>query len=413
MKFFVACFLLIFFTNGAVADAAAAESPAGMFTAEGIVADRGAGTVRVEARLAGTGAGDIAEFIVITENSGHDYEALFVAKAAASNIVSAMEFLGVPKGAGIDYDKFRFWARGERVKADIVFPGQAPVPLDSLILDVRGGKPVEPVGFVYVGFGGADSSGPGSIISTYNEAETVFDVPRNCVQGEVYEKFRVAGGFPTNKEMMVEIVFTPERRAGAAAGAGSRVMDVALGFSTNGVAVGDAAAVPLAEAGARLRELVAEGRDVFAALSWDDGLSIGQVRDFCRFLKLLDVDSGVRVAAPAESDPYYKAFVPPDEWRERANRFAQPCELRFAADGAATLVAITEVWTDGELKPELKVAEFPGVTVETLPQVIKGKDNELKVLLVFAPEGMLYGALRPFVAAMREGYPNIHVFTVD
>jgi len=125
---------------------------------------------------------------------------------------------------------------------------------------------------------------------------------------------------------------------------------------------------------------------------------------------MLDTDDGIRVAAPAAEDPYYKAFDPPAAWRDRSKRFAQPCELRFAGDGSATLVAIREIWNDDQIHPDLEITEHPGVSVSTLPQMLKGRDNNLKVLLVFAPAKLEYGVIRPYLAAIKATHPNIHVF---
>ena len=160
----------------------------------------------------------------------------------------------------------------------------------------------------------------------------------------------------------------------------------------------------------KLRALSASGHDVFVTLKWDEALPISKIRDYTKLLKLLDTDTGIRVAPPAAEDPYYKAFDPRDDWRVRENRFAQPCELRFAADGSATLVAIKEIWSD-DIKPELKITEIPNVTAAALPGLMKERDNDLKVLLIFAPPALPYSAIRPFISAIKPTHQNIHVFT--
>ena len=358
-----------------------------------------------KAETTGVVAGDIAEFFIIDDKSGHDYEALFIAREPADEIRAAVLKMGVPAGEGVDYDKFKFWAKGERVNMSVKFPGKdGEVALDSLVMDARTGKPLREAGFVFVGAEIRENAGPGSIVSSYNEAETLFDVPRYCIQGDVYEKFRVVEGFPTNKGVVVEITIRPEE-------AHRRVMDLDVEFSKKGMRVGaDAEAEAAKDAVVKLRALVKSGRDVFVTPIWDEALTVAQVRDYARLLKLLDVDDGVRVGPPAKDDPYYKAFDPPEDWRDRKKRFAQPCELRFGEDGAATLVAIEEIWKDDEIMPELKVREFPGVAAEKLPEMMRGKDNELKVLLVFAPGGVRYGVVKPFLEKIKNTHPNLHVF---
>jgi len=189
-----------------------------------------------------------------------------------------------------------------------------------------------------------------------------------------------------------------------------RVMDLDVKFSPAGISIGADAPVPAREAVAKLRELAKAGHDVFATPLWDGALTAAQIRDCAKVLKMLDTDDEIRVAPPAPEDPYYKAFDPPDAWRDREKRFAQPCELRFAADGSATLVAIAEIWNDDQIHPDLTITEFPGVTVDTLPQMMKDRDNNLKVLLVFAPAKLEYGVIRPFLAKIKPTHPNLHVF---
>ena len=364
-----------------------------------------------KARTTGVEPGDTAEFFIITENSGHDYEALFISETPAKDIRAAVLKMGLPEGEGVDYEKFKFHPKGERVHMSVKFPGaEKDAALDSLVMDSRTGEPLRRTGFVFVGSDIPDNAGPGSIVSSYNEPATLFDVPRRCIQGDVYEKFRVAKGFPTNKNVTVEIIITPEglRQDGSLR---PRLMDLDVAFSPKGIAVGKGVEPDSAqEAIAKLRGFAEAGRDVFVAPLWDDALTIEQIRNYARLLKLLDADDGVRVGPPAKDDPYYQAFNPPDGWRVREDRFAQPCELRFGADGAATLVAIEESWKDGELKPDLKITELPGVTAESLPKLMKGRDNDLAVLLVFAPAGLRYDAVRPFITAIKATHPNLHLF---
>lgn len=384
------------------------------FVARGVLADKAARTVTLDAFTTGVGPGDVAEFFLITENSGHGYEALLTTFAKADDVCKAIEFIGVPRGRGVDYDRYVFWPKGERVLATARIADAAPVPLASLMTDRQTGGPVEPTGFIYTGdrrdTAGAfigDSSGPGSVISSYNEPITVLDIPRLALQHEVYENFVVGPAFPTNADLRVEIVLSPEPRP---ADAPRRVLDVALAFTTNGVAVGDAAPAPLAEALATLQASTQAARDVYAAATWSVDLPVAQLRDACRVLKILDAEGGVRLEPPAPGDPYYKAFVPNEAWRDRAQRPTQPCELRVDAQGKATLVVIEEIWKDGEIDPELKLSEIVGVEAAALPALLAEKKPDLAVLLVFAPGAMRYGDLKPYLSAVLATHPNLYVF---
>ena len=65
------------------------------FVARGVLADREARTVRLDAFATGIRPGAIAEFLLITLNSGHEYESVFQTFALAADIARAFEFLGV------------------------------------------------------------------------------------------------------------------------------------------------------------------------------------------------------------------------------------------------------------------------------------------------------------------------------
>ncbi len=384
------------------------------FVARGVVADKQARTVTLDAFTTGVAKDDIAEFFIITENSGHGYESLFSTFAKSDDICKAIEFIGVPRGISVRYEKMRFWPKGERLNATVSIDSGAAVMLESFVTFAETGEPLVQEGFVYTGdrrnaegeFIG-DESGPGSVIASYNEPITVMDVPRMAVQADVYEHYRVSSNVVARADVWAEIVISPERRA---ADSPLRVRDVAMAFSTNGVALDGGEAVSLKAAIEKLQTYSTVDQDVYATLGWSDELTLSQVHDFCRVLKLVDVDRGVRIEPPREGDPYYKAFLPQEEWRDRAKRFSQPCELRFAADGSATVIAIEEIWKDDVIKPELKSEEIPEVTVETLPQILKNKKPEMPVLLVFAPGTLTYGALQPFLNAVYATHPSVHVF---
>ncbi len=384
------------------------------FVARGVVADKQARTVTLDAFTTGVGKGDIAEFFLITENSGHGYESLFSTFATSDDICKAIEFIGVPRGLSVNHGKARFWPKGERLNATVTIDSAPALVLDSLVTYTETGLPLPPEGFVYVGdrrnaegaFIG-DTAGPGSVISSYNESLTVMDVPRMAVQDAVYEKYRVSSNVVAKVDVWSQIILSPEQRPAASP---LRVRDVAVSFSTNGVALDGGELVSFKAALETLQTYSAADQDVYATLHWSDALSLSQIRDFCRVLQLVDVDNGIRIEPPMDGDPYYKAFLPQEDWRDRTKRFSQPCELRFAADGSATLVAIQEIWKDDAIKPELKIEEIPGVTVETLPQLLKDKGPALPVLLVFAPGTLPYGQMKPFLNAVKETHANIHVF---
>ena len=406
---------------------AAMEAHAGetdrWFVARGVLADRESRTVRVDAITTGIPAGSILEFLVITLNSGHDYESAFQTPAMAADVARAFAFVGLPPGRPIAQPSFRFWSAGERVTASVSVDGAAPLPLDAFAADAKTKEPLPETGFLYVG--GAwkedgtltvDSSGPGSVVPTYNEPVTLFDVPRRAPQGVVYETICASSNAPAQPFLPVVVEFRPESRP---AEAPRRVRDLALRLVAPALYSLDGAAEPLSAADlvARLQEIRNAKQDPYVTFSWDGAVSCGDVRTAAQLLQMLDADSGagIRVDAPPAGFPYYQAFLPRDEWRDRSQRFTQPCELRFtlAEDGtaSATLVSITETWPDEALKPELSVEELPDVMPAALPDLLRAKAiPDLKAILVFVPSGLKWSAVAPYLAACADTHPLVQIF---
>ena len=395
------------------------------FSRPGVAARRGgaggaAWSVEVEAVPTGLGAGSIVEFPLITLNSGHEYEALFRTSATAADIRAAMAFAGVRPGAPASAADFRFWSRGERVSA-AVLPAEgasgAGRPLARFMADEASGGPV-PGGdlFVYVG-GGAfdvDSVGPGSVVSSYNEPATLFDVPRLAAQGDVYGSVVSAPDGPTNEQARVRIVFGPEPRDPS--WPPLRVRDVALRLSAEGFSVDGSAPLAPADAAKALCAFRRDGgQDAFVSFSWDGAVPLKDVAEAARLLAALEdaeARTGVRIDAPPPGFPYAKAFLPRDEWRDRAKRFSQPCELRFPGGGAApVLVRVDEKWDGESLEPELSTEEIPLSSPDGLPALLKANSPEgLRALLVFAPSDAAWGELAPWLDAARPTHPVVQVF---
>lgn len=392
------------------------------FVAPGVLADREEGTVRVDAMSTGVRPGAIAEFLLICFPSRHEYESVFETAAFAADIARAVEFLGVPPGRTVDYPSFRFWPAGELVHVGASVAGAPEVPAESFLMDASTREPRAPEGFLWLGGewteGGVsnavDFSGPGSILPSYNERISLFDVPRRARQNEVYQSCLAATNVPERAWEPVVLVFRPEARP---ADCPRRVRDVAVRLSADGFSIDGAAPVPPAEALKALRAFRAEhAQDAYVSFSWDDSMPLADLRAVAQLLMMVDrEETGIRVDRPPEGFPFYQAFLPQDAWRDRAARFAQPCELRVARgeDGAAaaTLVAIAEIWKDDSLKPDLDVKELPVSGPDDFRAKLAEKaPADMKALLVFVPGDLPYGELRPYLDAVRATHPLVQIF---
>lgn len=392
------------------------------FVARGVLADRESRSVRLDAWTTGVRPGAIVEFLLITLNSGHEYEALFQTSALAADIARAFEFLGLPPGRPVDYASFRFWPSGELVAADVSVDGAEPVPAESLFVDAATKKPRTPEGYLWLGgewtAGGAsnrvDYAGPGSIVPSYNETISLFDVPRRAQQAAVYESCLAGENAAFRAIRPAVFTFRPEERP---AGAPRRVRPVALRLAPGGFSIDGADPVLPAEALKLLRAFRADrAQDAFVSFSWDDASTLADLRAVAQLLQMVDrEETGIRVDAPAEGFPYYQAFLPRDEWRDRAARYSQPCELRIARGeggaAAATLVAIGEIWKDDSLKPDLDVKEFPVADPDEFRAKLAEKAPAgMTALIVFVPGDLTYGELRPYLDAVRATHPLVQIF---
>ena len=392
------------------------------FVARGVLADREARTVRLDAFATGIRPGAIAEFLLITLNSGHEYESVFQTFALAADIARAFEFLGVPPGLPADFSAYRFWPRGERFEVEAEVDGAPAVPAERFLMEASTQKPREPAGFLWIGGGWTeggvsntvDFSGPGSILPSYNEPVTLFDVPRRAPQNDVYQSCLSGENVPRRAILPAVLTFRPEPRP---ADAPLRVRPVALRLSPGGFSIDGADPVPPAEALKALRAFRTDrAQDAYVSFSWDDAAPLADLRAVAQLLRMVDTEeTGIRVDAPPEGFPYYQALLPRDEWRDRAARYSQPCELRLARgeDGAvaATLVAIGEIWKDDALKPDLDVKEFPVADADDFrAQLAEKAPAGMKALLVFAPGALPYGELRPYLDAVRATHPLVQIF---
>ena len=408
----------------------------------GLVALRegGSGRVEIDVQTTEVALNSIVEFGLIVAGTGHDYESLFESFASAKHIDEALKFLGMTPGRNAYAKPMDFWPKGEHVMVSLKGRGgAADIPLESLVLDRRDGAaegatlPVR--GFVYCGSLpaapdperkekdalAADYDGPCSILSTYNEPTTLLDVPRKASQNEVYESFLATPAPNLKVGDLVTLVLAPESRSAAE---GPRVVDLALHLygTPNGLrcllAKADGTETREAELATILKGLSAKADrfDQFVTLDWADAITFGDAAAAAALLDGADAENGIRIEAPRDGQPYYRAFLPDSDWLDRAKRPTQPLELRFAKDDSgtltATLVSVVEIWPEdgSSLDPELKATDIPVPSVEALPALAAETANEIPALLIYAPASATLGEVLPFVRTLQKTRPNVYFF---
>jgi hypothetical protein len=407
----------------------------------GVLADRRARRVVIQAEASPLNAQDPVEFFLIGEGSGKEYESLAVALARPGHVYQALTFIGLTPGRPVAPDQLCFWPKGERVHMSFRLPGRdstTVVAAEDLVLDSTGRKSLPPAGLVFVGGPitraetdsnivayAVDVGDPGSIASLYNEPITVLDVPRQAAQSEVYGQQIVNDQVRLPGQQMVEVILEPEGNDDR-----TRVMDldlaVALSAATSNATLANVTFRLTERTGRKVGEnvsfdairsvlgvLAAGNRDAFVTARFDDALPLRVVRAVCAELLKAEDQRLVRMEPPPAGQLYYKAFLPREDFRNRTERLMQPWELHLAGASAAptgTLVQIEEVWKDDQPRPDLKVTDHAVASGADLRARLEQFGPGLRVILVYAPASLSYGALMRFVSPALTTHPTVHVF---
>lgn len=411
-----------------------------MLIRRALLADRGASRVEILAEACGLSGHTTVEFGIVGETSDRTYEALFLTYARATDIAAALEFIGMPRGRNVSSREQRFWPAGERVVVQVQAYGTNNTPLRHLedyIIDHRTDKPLVQGTFTYCGSprvaapggGGemclADLEPPVSILSFYNEPQTLLDVPRISPQSEVYNTYAVNPATVLPKSQMVRLILTPEVRSDGRPRMHPLQLAMAPAQGPGGVAF------TLRDSGGKVRQmndfgevlkymmtLVGDGFDPVISLYFDDTLPLRRARDISKVLQRVEGENGVRIEPPPEGQLYYKAFLPNEEWRERAKRFSQPLEFHVGRATATNtvppmkLVQTLEDWSDpGSIEPRLTVVDHPVASLEELQKKLAEIGKGLPVMLMFVPSDATLGHFMPVVRKILETHSTVYVFT--
>ena len=410
------------------------QAPAVVKVWPGVVADAQKREVRLLAEAVGHTVGVTTEFLLVGPQSDRAYEAAAVTVATPGDIVRAVESLGLARGGGVGSRPFRFWPNGERVVATVRRldkTGAKELPLQTLIRD---SEPASPLlgegGLVFTGgrwdgVGAArlcltDTKMPSSVISLYNEPSTIFDLPFQVGQNEVYGRLTVAEALPYGA--LLEVVLRPQ----ATKDGKPRVLPLTVTASMQGqefaltCAGADGAVLKragLSEVLSWLRSRDEQGRELFVTLGLDDALPLKRAADVARVFAMLD-GKGIKLDGKTAQGVFPRAFLPQEKWREREGRSPQPFELHIARDASGKvlkkLVFIEEDWNVKGLDPKLTPRDYPFEAWEELPKLIAktgGPDCKVELLFVFAPADMPLGAFMPGVRAVAEQLPLVYAFS--
>jgi hypothetical protein len=345
---------------------AAHSDNANILVLPGLIADKETREVRFMAEATGVGANEIIEFMVVGPGSSHDYESLAVSFAKASDINQALHFVGMPAGRAVNYGGLAFWPKGERVIVHVspldtptnnAAVWADPVRIEDLIWLKEKGQPMDASGLVFTGskmvpapdgstniLFAADTTDPRAIISTYNEPQTLLDVPFQAGKGSVYASQIMRESHAMQKNTLLTFVMRPERERD-----NPRVLDLTLWVEAD--ASGGHA---LANATFTLRDSKAQPqlgptnlpaivthlaeqqstakRDPFITLAFSPDMPLVMARHLSQVFSELERRNGLRVEPPLQGHVYYKALMPPEHNRERDGRMQQPWELHMVQE---------------------------------------------------------------------------------
>ncbi len=413
----------------------------------GLVADRSTRTIRMSAESIALESRHPVEFTLITLGSGKDYEAQSVSFASAADLHEALEFIGLRPGQNVNASAMRFWPKGDRVRITLRYPtpdsaNHEPTnrtsrsfcefPAEQLIIDSRTRQPLPENGFVFTGSQRisavapatgtvyvADAFSPGCIISLYNDPTTVLDVPRKASQHEVYG-YQVPNPeriLPQNA--LIEIILEPFFRDSQPHRFDYTLIVGPSAESQPAFALVDSAGttintnLTLNGFLATLDRLSAPDRDIFVVLRPDDALPLNALPPLAQLLSSLDTEKGIRLEAPPEGHPFYKAFFPNQTYRRREDRPAAATELHLNTAGGTTtgeLVFVTTEWAGGDSAPVFHETRLPIFTPDQLTAALAARKDAPAVMLIFVSGPMTYGALRSYAAPLLKRYMVIYVF---
>ncbi|MFT5473639.1 MAG: hypothetical protein ACI856_001971 [Kiritimatiellia bacterium] len=371
----------------------------------GLIADRETREVRFLAEATGVGANEIIEFMIVGPGSSHDYESLAVSFAKASDINQALRFVGMPAGRAVNYGGLAFWPKGERVIVHVspldsptnnAAVWADPVRIENLIWLKEKGQPMDASGLVFTGSkmvpapdGGtnmlfaADTTDPRAIISTYNDPQTLLDVPFQAGKGSVYASQIMRESHAMQKNTLLTFVMRPER-----AHDNPRVLDLTLWVepdASGGHALANATFtlrgskaqpqlgptnLPAIVTHLAEQQSTAE-RDPFITLAFSPDMPLAMARQLSQVFSELERRNGLRIEPPLQGHVYYKALNPPEHNREREGRMQQPWELQMLQEDGAwrgNLIQIEEDYDATTATSVLRPTSYPVASSKALSQ---------------------------------------------
>jgi hypothetical protein len=415
----------------------------------GLIADRAKRRVEVWGERSAVERNAPCEFMLVSEMSDHTYEALLISFAKPSDVHRGLEFLGTKPGESFDPGSLHYWPKGESFVIRLFRQNQPPLPIESLLMDRRTGKSLPEGRFMFTGSRrvtvregaaevyAADAVQPMSIVSLFNTADSVLQVPQRAAKDAVYQNTVIHPEAIREDAGLLTLVIEPTNRPGE-----NRVQELKLDVSATAGAAPSSDAdrlkalrVQLKEPGAilqersplpalleRLSHLDRQKHDFFLTVRFADDLELGHARAMAGVLALIDSDRGVRIEPPPAEHLYYRAFTPDRNHLDRKTRIFHPLELILSeqegkVSGQLVFVAPGRKREGSSSELEITTVPVPGPAefrrqVDAENRRLRERDQATRppVLMVFASSTMAYGKLLRFLAPVLSTHRTIHLY---
>lgn len=418
----------------------------------GVIADQRRQRVEVTVESTRLARGAPCEFAVVAEDSEHAYEALLIAFAKPSAIQRALQFIGKRPGQPANPEAQQFWSRGECFALSVVAGSNPPVRLESLFLDKRTDEPLPQEGFRFIGsvmvpsardsaetVYAADVAQPMSVVSLFNFAGSVFEVPHLASQGDVYQNTVINPGNQLTEEGLLTLVIEPLSQE-KAKGVRELVLRVernpamatrplaglerigGLSFQLQDGPVVLNATPSLSSALESLAALDRKKLECFLTVSFGDDVDLASAQALAKLLVIMDNERGVRINPPPPKQLNYRAFLPDRGLLDREQRPAHPWELALSETNgtlSGTLLRVDSLWPGGATTPTLQAVEFPVASPRELQIKMESESKSAgearsfsrsPALMVFAPASLKYGALMKFLEPVLPNRRIVYLF---
>ena len=392
------------------------------------LADKAENALYVVAEASDMTPGEPVEFFITTTNSGYNYESIAVAYAPPSAIHKGLEFLGAKPGWPVNYNKLRFWPRGDHIAIDVLVAGHAPRRIEQLASDETTTNAIVATDFVFVGSEqvakpgvpgetvyAADAISPQSIAANFNLLETVLDLPQQRAKSGVYGQHFYGKTNPLRPRQPVVLRFRrlalqPELYLTMDV-QGSTMQDLAFTLK-------DAAGKNHIEGGDKFTDLVASFDTLTAKnlphidIAFGPDIQLGALRQIAQIFKQINSPTGIRIGPPVDGQLYFETFAPNEGFRDRMERPSQPFELHLKKD-RAELIDITEKWIKGKLEPELEPKTIAVESPDQLPALIKASPNERETIFIYAEPTMSHVDIMAYIEPVQDMFKVFFVYTAE